>query len=630
MVIKRFNRNLIAAAHDAGMAAASFLLAVWLRLGEGQMDQVQDYLRYDTLLFTLICMSVFISMRLYRGLWRYASMRDLIAIIKAVSLSILVFAVVMFVVNRLEGIPRSVLFINWMLLLVLLGGPRFAYRAWKDHSLSWMTLDEVVKVPVLLIGATDNAERFIRDMARDAHAPYRPVAIVDDDINRKGRTIHHVPIYSRDLPKIVGKLESRGLRPQKIILTDASMTGEAVSRLLTITDSLNIPLARLPKPGEVRAGLTDKREVQPIAVEDVLGRPQNVLDRPSMQRLIEDETVLVTGAGGTIGSELSRQIAGLKPSRLILLDAGEFNLYQIDREMRAAYPYLSIVSLLADVRDTKHISRIFEEWKPTLVFHAAAIKHVPLSEINAEEAILTNVLGAMNVAEACQKYAVKAMVMISTDKAVNPTNVMGASKRLAETFCQAQGNRDGNTHYVTVRFGNVLGSTGSVVPLFESQLAKGGPLTVTHPDMTRYFMTVREAVELVLQATALGADMKDRHECVFVLDMGKPVKIVDLAQQMIRLAGLKPGEDIEIVFTGLRPGEKLYEELFYTNENLAKTAHESITLAAPKRADITLLQAGIETLLTACRERNTTEARRLLKTLVPEYVPAEPNERKRA
>jgi FlaA1/EpsC-like NDP-sugar epimerase len=632
MSIRRFNRNLIAAMHDAVMAAASFQLAVWIRLGDGQMDLAHDYLRYGTALFTCICMTVFIAIRLYRGLWRYASMRDLITITKAVSLSILIFAVVMFVINRLEGIPRSVLFINWMLLLGMLGGPRFVYRALKDRSLSWsMSLHEKAKIPVLLLGATDNAERFIRDMTRDAEALYQPVAIVDEDLNHKGRTIHHVPIYSRSLPKIVSKLTTQGQRPQKIILTDPRISGEAVQKLLEISDSLGIPLARLPKSGEMRIGLSDKPDVQPIAVEDVLGRAQNVLDRGSMQRLIEGETVLVTGAGGTIGGELSRQIAGFKPTQLILLDAAEFNLYQIDREMRAVYPTLPIHTVLGDVRDPKHIAHLFESYKPTLIFHAAAIKHVPLSEINVEEAILTNVFGTINVAEACREYGSKAMVMISTDKAVNPTNVMGASKRLAETACQLLGeDRKSDTQYLTVRFGNVLGSTGSVVPLFQEQLAKGGPITVTHPEMTRYFMTVREAVELVLQAATLGVGMKDRRECIFVLDMGKPVKIVDLARQMIRLAGMTPDEDIDIVFTGLRPGEKLYEELFYSNENLAKTAHESITLAAPKHADIKLLRTGMEKLLAACRERDNVEARRLLKTLVPEFTPAENDERKRA
>lgn len=618
-------RNLIAATHDATMAGLSFLLAVWLRLGEEQLHLAADYLHYGALLFTAVAVVVFSSLKLYRGLWRYASMRDLIAITKAVTLAILVFAVLMFVINRLEGIPRSLLFINWMLLLFMLGAPRFAYRAIKDHRLSWrMTLNEAPKIPVLLVGATDNAERFIRDMARDASASYEVVAIADDRPQHKGRTIHHIPIYGHtgNLDEIIRKLERKGQRPQKIIIADPGAPGPMVRSLLAAADALGIPLARLPRPGEMRAGIAERRDVQNIAVEDLLGRPQNVLDRESMRRLVEGKIALVTGAGGTIGSELVRQIAELGPKALLLLDAGEFNLYQIEREMRALRSELAITAVLADVRDAAHMKHIFTQAKPALVFHAAAVKHVPLSEANAEEAILTNVFGTQNIAKACREHGVGAMVLISTDKAVNPSNVMGASKRLAETFCQALASEKNGTQFITVRFGNVLGSTGSVVPLFTEQLAKGGPLTVTHPDMTRYFMTTREAVELVLQAAALGAGMADKRECIFVLDMGQPVRILDLARQMIRLAGLKPEEDIRIAYTGLRPGEKLHEELFYFSENAVKTTHESIYLASPKSTDMKTLQAGLEKLLAAIHARDTKKVKTLLKDLVPEYVPA--------
>lgn len=619
----RFSRNLVAVMHDTIMAAVSFHAAVYLRLGDLQAYLAADYLKSGTVIFTLVCVAVFISMRFYRGLWRYASMRDLIAITKAATLSILIFSMMMFVFNRLENIPRSVPFINWMILLCLLGGPRFLYRSIKDQTLSWsMPLNESSRIPVLLIGATDNAERFIRDMSRDPYSPYEAVAIIDDRSRRSGQTIHHVPIYSglERLQEVIALLERKNRRPQKIILTNANTPGEVTRHLLTLSENLGIPLARLPKPGEIRIGIAEQRDIQPIAVEDLLGRPQAVLDRDGMRQLVAGKTVLVTGAGGTIGGELVRQVAVLDPQLLLLLDSGELNLYQIEREIRAAFPKLSIAALLADVRDVRHIESIFKMHKPALVFHAAALKHVPMSEANMEEAILTNAYGTQVIAEACVKYGAAAMVLISTDKAVNPTNIMGASKRLAEMFCQSLAEASNHTtQFITVRFGNVLGSTGSVVPLFQEQLTKGGPITVTHPEMTRYFMTTREAVELVLQAAALGSNIEGHSGRVFVLDMGQPVRILDLALQMIRLAGLKPNEDIKIIYTGLRPGEKLHEELFYFSENAVKTAHDSIYLASPKVMDINQVRAGMETLLNACLHRQPSAAKTALKTLVPEY-----------
>lgn len=619
---QRFGRNVIAAFHDATMAALSFMLAVYIRLGDEQIDHALPYLGVGTLVFTLVCVSVFVCMRLYRGLWRYASMRDLVAIIKSVTLSVLIFAAMMFLLNRLEGIPRSVLFINWMLLLVLLGGPRFAYRAFKDRTLTWkLTMNEVVKIPVLLIGANDEAEQFIRDSKRDSDAPYEVVGLLDDNPARKGRTIHDIAIYGNTggLPKIVRKLEKKERRPQKLIVSDQTISGEAMRELLEVADSLGIPLARLPRLSEFKQGY-EKAEVRPIAVEDLLGRAQNVLDREAMRKLVEGKRVLVTGAGGTIGGELARQIAGYNPAKLTIIELSEYHLYQIERELRANFPELSLATTLCDVRDEIHVNTVFAEHKPELVFHAAAIKHVPIAEFNIEETVLTNVLGTRNIAQACVKHGVGVMVMISTDKAVNPTNVMGASKRLAESFCQALGQgKQHATKFVTVRFGNVLGSTGSVVPLFTEQLAKGGPLTVTDPEMTRYFMTVREAVELVLQASVLGNQMQEKQEYIFVLDMGKPVKILDLALQMIRLAGLKPYEDIDIVFTGMRPGEKLFEELFYTGENSAKTAHTSIFLASPRSTDLASLQSSLDALFEVSKNRQAQKALELLKQLVPEF-----------
>lgn len=622
-----FNRNIFAAMHDAVMAGLSFLLSVWLRLGEEQRHLADDYLRSGTLLFMLVCIVVFTAMRLYRGLWRYASMQDMLAIVRAVTLSIAIFFLLMFIINRLQGLPRSLLFINWVLLVIMLGGPRFVYRAFKDRTLHWkMSFDEARKIPVLLIGAGDQAEQFIRESGRDGQALYEVVALVDDNPLQKDGTIHRVPIYGGldSLPVIMHRLARKGKRPQKIILTDDRLGGADVRRLLEITDGLGTPLARLPKLSEFKAGFGEQLDIRPIAVEDLLGRAQNVLDRHSMRRLVEGKKLLVTGAGGTIGGELTRQVALLQPAQLVLFDNGEFNLYQIEREIHGAFPGLPLVTILGDIRDAKHVNAVFAQYRPDLVFHAAAIKHVPLAENNIEEAILTNVFGTRHVAQACLDHRTQAMVMISTDKAVNPANVMGATKRLAESFCQALGalGEGGGTKFITVRFGNVLDSTGSVVPLFREQLATGGPLTVTHPDMTRYFMTVREAVELVLQATALGVGMQGRQDYIFVLDMGQPVRIHDLALQMIRLAGFRPHEDIKIVFTGLRAGEKLYEELFHDAENAVRTTHESIFLSQPRFTDMAHLCASFEKLYSAASERRTDEALALLKELVPEFKAA--------
>ncbi len=624
ILFNRSFRSLIAAFHDAVMAALSFLLAIYIRLGDEYPEQVIPYLKFGTIIFTVICVIVFIFMRLYRGLWRYASMRDLIAIVKAVSLSIIIFAALIFIFNRSEGLPRSVLFINWMLLLVMLGGPRFIYRAIRDKTLVWnLSINETPKIPVLLIGAGDASEQFIRSNQRDYTAPYEVVGLVADDPAQKGRTIHRVPIYGNReaIPNIIRKLERKGRKPQKIIVSDEALSGEDMQEFLALADSFGMPLARLPRSNEVKQGIAEKLEVRPIAVEDLLGRSQHVLDRKAMRELVEGKRVLITGAGGTIGGELARQISSYHPSKLIIIEQCELNLYNIERELVSAYPNLQIICVLCDVRDGAHINQIFAEYSPELVFHAAAVKHVPIAEYNIEETILTNVFGSRNLAEACLAHKVKAMVMISTDKAVNPTNVMGASKRLAESFCQALGRESAEktTKFITVRFGNVLGSTGSVVPLFREQLAKGGPITVTDPEMTRYFMTVREAVELVLQASVLGRDMAEKQEYIFVLDMGKPMKILDLAVNMIKLAGLKPYEDIDIVFTGLRAGEKLYEELFHDGESMNKTKHESIFLAAPREADLQNLRQKLAALYEVCTSRKSKEALELLKELVPEF-----------
>jgi O-antigen biosynthesis protein WbqV len=612
------------------MAALSFLISLYLRTGGDFLNYPVDFLTIATALFTVIASAVFWWSGTHRGIWRYASLNDLIAIARAATLAILIFLAAMFLVTRLEDLPRSFVFINWFVLMILLGGPRVLYRRLKDGRISFSLAPQLDKrVPILLAGAGDGADMFIQATERRAAggADYRVVGIIDDNTMRHGRMIRGVEVLGNfdNLATVVDRLTDTGKRPQRIIVTKPDIAGSSLRRIVDAADQLGLNVSRLPRLTEFRTADAGRIDVRPIAIEDLLGRPQAVLDRAAMKALVEGRRVLLTGAGGTIGSELARQIADLGPARLALVDNSEFNLYSIDLELTERYPSLPRAAVLADVRDGARIDALLATERPSLVFHAAALKHVPMVEAHPCEGVLTNAIATRRLADACRNTGVAAMVLISTDKAVNPSSVMGASKRLAESWCQAldvdERTHGGRTRFVTVRFGNVLGSTGSVVPLFQRQLAAGGPLTVTHPEISRYFMTVREAVELVLQASALGAlsttDGVDGGR-IYVLDMGEPVKIVDLARRMIRLAGFKPERDIKIAFTGLRPGEKLHEELFHEGE-LARTTLPGINLASPRVADRVFLAKALDDLAAAAYAGNTEATLSLLQRLVPEY-----------
>ncbi|HEU5046988.1 MAG TPA: nucleoside-diphosphate sugar epimerase/dehydratase [Rickettsiales bacterium] len=619
----RHTRHFWTALHDMLMAGLSFYLALTLRLGNGLSHYTSlRQVIFGVVLCAFVSFGVFYVMRLYRGLWRYTSIPDLIAIVKSVTIALLLFYLALFICNRLEEMPRSVPFIQWLLLIALLGAPRFAYRIWRDRRLGLHTsLRAENRIPVLLIGSGERAELFLRDTRSGASAQYVVVGMIDDKENRIGRTIHNVRIYGNtdNMPQIVEELAAKGMRPQRAILTYDTLDGAKVRHLLAVTEKIGLPLARLPRLSEFKQGMVEKMDIRPIAVEDLLGRAQNVHDKEPVRAFITGKVVLVTGSGGTIGSELTRQIADLSPSRLIMYELSEYALYQIDMELSTRFPHVPRTAIIGDVKDRAHLDSVFAQEKPEVVFHAAAIKHVPLAEANPEEAVLTNLFGTQCVAEACAKHHALVMVMISTDKAVNPSSLMGATKRAAESYCQALGSDPsykGKTRFVTVRFGNVLGSTGSVIPLFQQQLARGGPLTVTHPEMVRYFMTVREAVELVMQSATLSS----RSGEIYVLDMGQPVRILDLAEQMVRLAGLKPHQDIKIEFTGLRPGEKMFEELFHFSEEHTKTAHESIWLANPRHASLKEINVLLSKLQDACLKRDTSSAIALVQQLVPEYT----------
>jgi O-antigen biosynthesis protein WbqV len=641
LLIPDSRRAFLAFLHDVAMAALSFGLALYLRLGNDLLSYEPRLTVFYGATFTAIAAVMFLVTGLYRGIWRYASLPDLFNITKAASLTVLVFLPVVFVFTRLETLPRSTLLINWLVLIALLGGPRLGYRLFKDRG-----LDHIMEragglhaVPVLLVSARDGADTFIRETIRERNALYRVVGVLSDTRSRVGREIYGVPVLGTvdELEAVVARLDRRGARPQKLIVTPQGLDGAALRGLLERADALAIPLARLPRATELRQGLADPDRIEPIAIEDLLGRPQAVLDREAMARLVRGRRILVTGAGGTIGSELTRQVAALAPARLVLFDSSEFLLYSIDIELRERFPSLAVCPLLGDVRDRLRVDEVLAAEHPDVVFHAAALKHVPMVEVNPVEGVLTNVIGSRNVAEAARAHGARLVVQISTDKAVNPTSVMGATKRLAEAFCQALDLDEAararrgvpGTRFVTVRFGNVLGSTGSVVPLFTRQLSAGGPLTVTDREVTRFFMTVREAVELVLEASAIEArNGSETRGKIFVLDMGDPVRIVDLAHQMIRLAGLVPDQDVKIEFIGLRLGEKLHEELFHDSEAAMPTVNPSLRLAAPRTADYAVLARSIDELDEQARSVNEIRVLDLLQRLVPEYrreaTPANP------
>jgi O-antigen biosynthesis protein WbqV len=586
-----------------------------------------------------------LPVRLPQQYWRYAGLPDLLGIAAAALGGAVLFWAGLLLLGAWRPETPAFPVIHALVLAACLGAPRIAGRI--HHSRRGPDTG-LAPQPVLLVGAGDGADIFIRALAQDRAPGFRVVGILSMRSRQAGRRIQGHPILGTadDIGPVLERMRAEHRLPALIVLTTQHVQGLALERLLDAADRHGVPVRRAPSVTNLNPAtrrLADRLDgkdgqrvqLRPVVIEDLLDRPQVPLDREGMARLIQGRRVLVTGAGGTIGGELARQVAALGPAQLTLLDHGEYVLYEIDLELRERHPDVPRRAVLADVRDEARIRRLFEEIRPELVFHAAALKHVPMVENDPLEGLLTNALGTRIVADAARAVGCRAMVFISTDKAVNPTSVMGASKRLAEMYCQAleREARQAGTgmRCVTVRFGNVLGSTGSVVPLFRRQLERGGPLTVTHPDMRRYFMTVREAVGLVLQASVVGAEARAPGPAdgeleralaeggIFVLDMGKPVKIVELARRMIRLAGLRPEEDVEIRFTGLRPGEKLYEELFHGQEPPRPTAFPGLLVATPRTADPALVGRAIDEIAAACRTGSPRAALAQLARLVPEF-----------
>jgi O-antigen biosynthesis protein WbqV len=558
--------------------------------------------------------------------WRFAGPGDLLGVAAASLTGATLFSLALHGAGL--GLPTPTFPAVYALaLMVLLAAPRVFYRLLQEGAGGGEGAQ-----PVVLVGAGDPADLFLRALAGDRDAPYRAIGLLSLGQAQTGRRIHGCPILGTvaDIDAVLARLRAQERLPAVLVVTEPEMPGSALASLMQAAEREGLRVARAPRltaldpEGRGR----ERLELKPVAIEDLLNRAQVPLDREGMARLVQGRRVLVTGAGGSIGSELARQAAALGPEVLVLLDNGEYALWQIDLELGESHQAVPRRAVLADIRDEPRMRAVFEEMRPDLVFHAAALKHVPMVEGNPAEGLLTNAGGTRIVADAARAAGATAMVLISTDKAVNPTSVMGASKRLAEMYCQgldmAARRAGGGMRCITVRFGNVLGSTGSVVPLFQRQLARGGPLTVTHPDMQRYFMTVREAVGLVLQASVAGTGEALpealREGGIFVLDMGQPVKIVDLARQMIRLAGRRPDVDVELRFTGLRPGEKLMEELFHGREPPEPTGMPGLLVATPRTADPAIVGRSIDEIATACRGGQSRLALALLGRMVPEFA----------
>jgi FlaA1/EpsC-like NDP-sugar epimerase len=544
---------------------------------------------------------------LYRGLWRFASVPDLWNLVKAGALGLFAIVLGLFLYNRLDTVPRSVLLMYPFALIGLLGTPRLLYRAWKESTLA---RTDTSAVRVLILGAGRAGEALVRDLHRNG--AYQPVGFLDDAMQLRGSKVQGVPVLGRiaDVEEI-----ARETAAKLLVIAMPSAEATALQRVVAACERTGLPFRMVPRLHDMLEGHSLPGQLKEVAIEDLLGRKPVLPDWKAIRDWLGGRSVLVTGAGGSIGSELCRQCARHGARRVALVEIDELSLVTTMAELRRDFPDLDCVPLLGDCGDPAVIAHALRMAEPDAVFHAAAYKQVPLLETQLREAVRNNVVATSTVARACHEQNVGTFVLISTDKAVDPVNVLGATKRLAEMVCQAMTDRR-STRFVIVRFGNVLDSAGSVVPLFREQIRNGGPVTVTDPEVTRYFMTIQEACQLILQASAIGS-----HEAIYTLDMGEPVPIRVLAEQMIRLAGKQPGRDIAIVYTGLRPGEKLHETLFHADERYRPTAHPKILKAEPRTVSTDVLENALAQLHDACLRYDLDGMSKLLRGAVPEFAP---------
>ncbi len=595
---------------DGVVVSLVFFLGFLLRFDFNiPSSYLQPVVLFNILGVSLVArLAMFYYFGLYKRLWHYASLDELKMIVVATTLSSGLIGTYFFL-NPNIVYPRSILGINWALTILFIGGMRFSWRLWRERKKKAKFTREKPEKNILIYGAGDAGEMVIRELKKHGELNYNVRGIMDDDLSKQGMEIHGIKVLGgrQQLKDIV-----KGKKVEEVIIAIPTAPGTTIREINNICLEAGVDVRILPGMFELLSGEVDLNQLREVRVDDLLRRDPIKLDNASICGYLEGKRVLVSGGGGSIGSELIRQIASFNPQSIILFDVSENSVFHVSREVKSLFPDLHLVPLVGTIQDRGRIREIFQNYRPHVVFHAAAYKHVPLMEKNPAEAVKNNIFGTINISEEADNFEAECFVLISSDKAVNPANVMGATKRIAELVIQAKNNHS-KTDYVAVRFGNVLGSEGSVIPIFKEQIHRGGPVTITHPDVTRYFMTIPEAVQLVIQAGAMAEGGE-----IFILDMGEPVRIVDLARDLIRLCGLEPEKDIPISYVGLRPGEKMYEELILEEEDVLKTKHEKIFVSKPVANDFDRFSRELD-LLSGLLSLGEKEIVRKIKEIVPEF-----------
>lgn len=610
--LTKWKKSFIAMSFDCTVSILCFYLAIYIRLDDALFISIsKDVLARTLLIVGITQFAIFYGLGLYKGLWRFSSTPDLVRIIRASIFAVVSSFGALFLYNRLNGIPRSAFFIDWTFLVLSLGGGRFAYRLWVDHFR--FNGRSIAREDVLIVGAGSAGIQLLREIKGNSSLKYHVIGLIDDDKQVKGKTILNVPILGTTVE--IQAIADRTF-VKKVFIALPRVAGKKIRSIVKQT-SKEIDYKILPMIGDILDGKVHLSQLRSLNIEDLLGRAPISLDTKKISAMLNNKIIMITGAGGSIGSEICYQVAAFNPKMLIVFEQSEFNLYQLEKSLNTEFPNLVLVPVIGDVRNIKRVREVIGRYRPEVIFHAAAYKHVPIMESNSAECIATNVGGTKNVAEVSKEFGVDKFIMISTDKAVNPTNIMGATKRIAEMVCQYCWNKSQSTKFLAVRFGNVLGSSGSVIPLFKKQIENGGPITVTHKEIKRYFMSIPEASQLVLQAGALGNEGE-----VFLLDMGQPIRIVDLAKQMIRLSGYDPDVEIKIKFTGLRPGEKLFEELLMDDEKTLPTSHPKVR-TVKATANFENFEKNLNELMSLDGNQDPDVYKIFLKKLVPEYMTPE-------